>query len=90
MTKGDDGSELYSKEGSSRAAPVPVEPLVDTVGAGDAWAAVLAAGILKGWPPQKMLSAAAEFASRICTIEGAVPDSAEFYEPIRKQILNGE
>lgn len=90
LTKGDAGSELYTTEGASSAAPELAEFMVDTVGAGDAYAAMLAAGILMKWSPQKMLSLATAFASRICTIEGALPDSAEFYEPVRKQIRNGE
>ena len=90
LTKGDAGSELYTTEGASSAAPEHAEVMVDTVGAGDAYAAMLAAGILMKWSPQKMLSLATAFASRICTIEGALPDSAEFYEPVRKQMKNGE
>jgi fructokinase len=90
LTKGDAGSELYTTEGASSAGPELAEVMVDTVGAGDAYAAMLAAGILMKWSPQKMLSLATAFASRICTIEGALPDSAEFYEPVRKQMKNGE
>jgi fructokinase len=90
LTKANEGSELYTKEGCSRAAPKPVTAMVDTVGAGDAYAAMLAAGILKKWPPQKTLAMASELASRICTLEGAIPETAEFYEPIRKRMKNGE
>jgi fructokinase len=90
LTKGDDGSELYTTEGSSRAVPEPVESMVDTVGAGDAYAAMLAAGILKKWSPQKTLAMAATFASRICSIEGAIPESEEFYELILKQMKSRE
>lgn len=89
VTKGDDGSELYTTEGCSVAAPAPVESMVDTVGAGDAYAAMLAAGLLKKWEPQKTLSMAAVFASRICTIKGAIPESSAFYEPIQKQMRDG-
>jgi fructokinase len=89
VTKGDDGSELYTIEGCSVAASAPVESMVDTVGAGDAYAAMLAAGLLKKWPPQKTLSMAAAFASRICAIKGAIPESSEFYETIRKQMRDG-
>jgi len=89
VTKGDDGSELYTKGGCSVAASAPVRSLVDTVGAGDAYAAILAAGLLKKWAPQKTLSMAAAFASRICTIKGAIPESSDFYAPIRKQMRDG-
>ena len=90
LTKGDAGSELYTPEGVRLSAPEPAEFIVDTVGAGDAYASMLAAGILMKWSLQKMLSRATAFASRICTIKGALPDSAAFYEPLRKQMKKGE
>ena len=89
LTMGGDGSELYTHEGVTRAASQPVSSLVDTVGAGDAYAAMLAAGILKKWPASKMLSMAAEFATRICGVAGALPEAADFYVPYRKEISGG-
>jgi fructokinase len=89
LTKGDRGSELYTSAEVVRGEPQPVENMADTVGAGDAYAAMLAAGILKGWKPQQTLSRASAFAARICAIEGALPDSAHFYAPLRKRMRNG-
>ena len=63
--------------------------MVDTVGAGDAYSAMLLIGIIKGWEPDRMLSMASMFASRMCNIRGAVPDSRGFYEPIKEMIGNG-
>ena len=88
LTKGDNGSEFYTHQELSQTAPYPVTSLVDTVGAGDAYAAVLAVGILMKWPPKATISRATDFASRICTIQGAIPESTEFYEPIPKLISN--
>jgi fructokinase len=83
LTRGDEGSELFVGENRfGAAAPRPAE-IADTVGAGDAYAAVLAAGVLKRWPPEKILSAAGRFSSRICTIEGAIPDDFSFYSEFR-------
>lgn len=90
VTNGGDGSEMYTTEERIQTPPVPVESIVDTVGAGDAYAAMLAAGILKKWPPQKTLSMAAEFASRLCAIEGAIPESPDFYAPVLTQMRNGK
>ena len=90
LTKGEDGSELHTSTASHGAAPTTVVSVVDTVGAGDAYAAMLAAGILKQWSPQKTLAMAAQFAAQICAMAGAIPESAEFYEPIRPQMRNGE
>jgi fructokinase len=79
LTKGEDGSELYTPTGHSKAASQKPRKIADTVGAGDAYAAILAAGYLHMWEPDKILSAAGEFAARICEIEGAIPPGASFY-----------
>ncbi len=49
-------------------------PLVDTVGAGDGFAAVLIAGFLRDWTQQQTLERADAFARRLCLIRGAIPD----------------
>jgi fructokinase len=53
--------------------------LVDTVGAGDAFAAIALAGQLLGWPRAQALARANEFAAAICAVRGAVPDDPDFY-----------
>ncbi|MFW6011509.1 MAG: PfkB family carbohydrate kinase [Desulfosalsimonas sp.] len=80
LTRGREGSELY--DGKSRhTIGVPESGYIkDTVGAGDAYAAVLAFGYLKGWPAEKIISEAAYFAAQICTIQGAVAQDRSFYE----------
>ncbi|MBW2604251.1 MAG: carbohydrate kinase [Deltaproteobacteria bacterium] len=90
ITKGDNGSKLYTKDGCFHSKINRVPLIVDTVGAGDAYSAMLATGIIKGWKPERTLSMASMFASRICEIRGAIPESQEFYEPIKKMIENGE
>ena len=83
LTKGELGSELFTTQGCFSSEPADAISVVDSVGAGDAYAAMLAAGILKKWQPQKILNRASLFASRICEIKGAIPDSASFYEPFK-------
>ncbi len=90
ITMGDKGSELYTKDGQFQTKTNRVSSIVDTVGAGDAYSSMLAVGIIKGWEPARMLSMASMFASRICEIRGAIPESREFYEPVKKMIQNGE
>jgi fructokinase len=90
ITKGEKGSELYTKNGCFHSKTNPVSSIVDTVGAGDAYSAMLAVGILKGWEPARMLSMASMFALRICEIRGAIPESREFYKSIKKMVENGE
>ena len=89
VTKGDKGSELYTQNGCFQSDTTRVSSMADTVGAGDAYAAMLIVGMIKRWKPDRMLSMASMFASRICEIRGAVPESREFYEPIREMIENG-
>jgi 2-dehydro-3-deoxygluconokinase len=47
---GADGAVLYDREGVWPVAPVPVAGVVDPVGAGDAFAAGVVVGLLRGWP----------------------------------------
>ena len=65
LTKGAMGSELFTNHGSFNADPAPAIRIVDSVGAGDAYAAMLAAGLLKNWQPKKILERASMLASRI-------------------------
>lgn len=81
LTKGASGSDLFSEKGRFSFTPTEPVAVVDAVGAGDAYAAIVAAGLLKAWSPEKILAQASRFASRICEIKGAIPDSTSFYEP---------
>ena len=88
ITRGDKGSELYTKDGHFQAKINRVSSIVDTVGAGDAYSSMLAVGIIKGWEPARILSIASMFASRICEIRGAIPEYQESYELIKEMIEN--
>jgi len=59
--------------------------IIDTVGAGDGFSAMLSAGYLAGWPKQSMLERACLFATGICEIQGALPEDEAFYEPFQFQ-----
>ncbi len=74
------GSEITQMCVSSPCPPVEV---VDAVGAGDAFTAVLSAGAVMGWAPITAILRAHELARAVCEIRGAVPDRNEFYEPFR-------
>ena len=65
---------------SNRGATV-----VDTVGAGDGFAAVYILGALRHWPMENTLARANTFAAAICAIRGAVPDHASFYQPFTEE-----
>ena len=85
LTMGAEGSRLYTPDGCYAAAAVRNLEVVDTVGAGDAFTAILAAGYLADWPSAQILETATGLAGRICAMEGAIPDDPSFYDPIRAQ-----
>ena len=87
LTKGEKGSDLMLKDKCFSVKTDKLNHIVDTVGAGDAYAAILAIGYLKKWDPEKILAVATEFASRICQIKGAVPSSKQLYNKF-KQVVN--
>lgn len=79
-TQGSLGSVLYMQDHDYEIRIPKIEMILDTVGAGDAYAAMLTMGYLNRWHPARILSAASSFASRICLIDGAVPSSKDFYD----------
>ena len=83
LTKGEAGSELFTDRGCFSSKSAETLTVVDSVGAGDAFAAMLAAGLLEKWHPEAILERASLFASRVCEIKGAIPDSTSFYEPFK-------
>lgn len=83
VTCGAEGAWLIQRDGAEvsmmpEGAPITV---ADTVGAGDGFSAVFMLGSLRGWPVEQTLARAHEFAAAICTIRGAAPEQADFYEP---------
>lgn len=77
LTFGAEGSLLSTTAGITRGGPAPVEAVVDAVGAGDAYAALLAYGYLQKWPLNQILQRATAFAAEICQLTGAVPTDAD-------------
>lgn len=71
VTRGEHGAFVLTKEGIVEGQPVPVNNLIDTVGAGDAFSAVTIAGILQNKPIQETLDSALAFASKVCEQQGA-------------------
>ena len=74
-----EGTEVRLNDAPTAAA------VVDTVGAGDAFASVFMLGGLGGWPVDTTLSRAHAFAAAVCGIRGAIPPGDEFYTPFLKE-----
>lgn len=83
VTRGKQGSEWISRDAHELSKPPGNIEATDTVGAGDAHAAVSAYGILNGWTPEKTIALADRFAARICQIQGALPDADLYSDLIR-------
>jgi fructokinase len=90
LTKGHEGSTLYTQNGHFTIDAVKPKMVVDSVGAGDGYAAILAAGLIKNMPPEIIIQNAAAFASSICGIKGAIPGAETFYEPFQAIFAQGE
>jgi fructokinase len=86
VTRGPRGGSLFTAQGRLDAAACRIDDLIDTVGAGDAFAAVLAAGYLRGLPPRTTLDAATRLAASLCTVAGAIPEDDGLYADVRQQI----
>ncbi|MBU1397753.1 MAG: hypothetical protein KKE00_01590 [Proteobacteria bacterium] len=86
VTLGEAGSFIVSEE-KRYDAPIPEKSdMVDTVGAGDAFAAVLALGYLRHIPLNSVLEIATNFAARICACPGAIPDNDSPYKKVIRQL----
>jgi fructokinase len=85
VTKGAEGSTLIKNENVDHFSIDSVE-VVDTLGAGDAFASILCIGYLQGWGLSSINKMANEFASEICKIRGALPEDDFLYEKYKKKI----
>lgn len=85
VTRGENGSSIF--ENGKRYDYSNVEAkVVDTTGAGDAFAAILCLGYLSGLEIPYISKLANDFASDICQFEGALPKSDRLYDSFREQL----
>ncbi|MEE4243105.1 MAG: carbohydrate kinase [Desulfopila sp.] len=80
LTRGGEGSRLFSP--SRGDSILPGEPLevVDTVGAGDSFSAAVATGLLLDYPLQVTHRLAARVAAFVCAHSGATPELPSLQE----------
>jgi fructokinase len=83
LTRGELGALVRTSDGAfHQVAPEQASPLVDTVGAGDAFAAVYIHGLLAGWPVADTLAAAQRFAGRVIGLRGATTNDRDVYRGV--------
>ena len=78
LTRGENGSVLYTKHRLSENRGVAPDALVDTVGAGDAFTAALVCGLLRYEDLDRLHERASRLAGFVCSQPGATPDTHAF------------
>ncbi|MBM5821382.1 MAG: carbohydrate kinase [Cyanobacteria bacterium K_Offshore_surface_m2_011] len=79
VTRGALGALLWSGGAILSVAPAAAAPVVDSVGAGDGFAAVLLLGLSQGWPWAETLARAGDFAATLVSRRGATIDDLSVY-----------
>ncbi len=87
VTKGSDGAVLFTEQ-KMNSYNIKIDEIIDTVGAGDAYAAILCIGYLKEWDIDRINKLASEFAGEIVKVEGALPKDESFYNKFKDKIKN--
>jgi fructokinase len=81
VTRGGEGALAVTAGAEKvKVRPQPAVRLVDTVGAGDAFASVLMLGLLRNWTLPETLGRAQDFASSIVGVRGATVADPGFYQ----------
>jgi fructokinase len=84
VTVGEQGAWAIDENGELLTVqPDSLQVVVDTVGAGDAFASVLLLGILKAWPLAVSLQRAQQFASALVGQRGATVSDLGFYQSFK-------
>ena len=82
VTCGEEGALALNNTGELfSVSPVNAVDLVDTVGAGDAFSAILLLGLNLGWTLGETMERAQLFASAMTGQRGATVDDLNFYKP---------
>jgi len=82
VTRGAAGALVLDQHGVAGESPAPERvAVVDTVGAGDAFSAVMILALRRGWPLEMALDRALDFAAAVCGLRGATTEDPAFYAP---------
>ncbi len=83
VTLGASGAMALTDDGGhAQVTPARTLEVVDTVGAGDAFTAVLILGIIRQWPLDETMQRAQNFASLMVGQQGATVHNQAFYQPV--------
>jgi fructokinase len=73
LTRGAHGCQLITPAGYAEHPGISLQSIADTVGAGDAFTAALAVGLLREQEPECICEYANRLAGYVCTCKGAMP-----------------
>ena len=83
VTLAEDGALALGEDGEQLRVPaLPAPQVVDTVGAGDGFAAVCMLALALRWPRASMLERASAFAARIVAQRGATAEHPQLYRAL--------
>lgn len=86
LTHGGEGAELLTRHGEHFTVyPQQNIEVVDTVGAGDAFASIIILGLCNDWPLDMTLQRAQQFASKLVGNRGATVSDTDFYQSFINQ-----
>ncbi len=85
LTKGEDGADLF-RGSDKNSIKIPADKIIDTVGAGDAYASILCLGYLNNWELQKINELASKFANEIIKVNGALPEDDSVYSRFKEKL----
>jgi fructokinase len=77
LTRGADGATLMNEDGERSDLPAEPATIIDTVGAGDAFTAAVAIGLLDGVPLEKINAWGNRVAAYVCSQSGGTPHFPE-------------
>jgi fructokinase len=90
FTRGADGATLLSSSGERSELPAEPVKIVDTVGAGDAYTAALAIGLLNGVPLAEINASGNRVAAFVCSQAGATPHFPRHLRIVGSESLMGQ
>lgn len=87
ITCGENGAWLINRQHEvfSTTPAGKTQTVIDTVGAGDAFAAVFIIGLLSQWEMPVAMHRANQFAAALCGIRGGAPQNQDFYLPFKQE-----
>ena len=85
ITRGSAGACVRVEDGAIKQCATQMTALIDTVGAGDAFSAVVIYGLAMDWQWPQIVKRAVGFASAICGVRGGVFKSQQDYDHFIQQ-----